>query len=461
MSCFFFCRSFLTVIRNFLAILTYILDLLTDINLGVRYYTDEWRLQPPILWCIVTLSLVLLPALINAVINVFILCRMNIGVDIPKWTAIAGYVLSFLLLGPVWHNVVTMVKLCEGDVYASEDAEVIGAAQRTSQALLQSVPQAFFQIYLLGKINTVTPMQVLSIVTSLVSAIHASFIGLRVANRKYHLGNSDFTVMSLGSFWIALLLISGVPSVALISSHHAFGESFLPLVAAIVVYLLVLPVVIKTETVFCKIFSAFCQLLYTTAVAAISFLWYFHVKDFENHDSCWSDSFTVTQTYADDITEGVTTPLTTDLATEVTNEMPGKSDVTTSSIFDVTTPFVTETVSGHSTTDMMSLNSSHLRFLRHAEASPLPPVAPESAHPQWTEAPAFHLGQEHCLSDWSLVIIIVITSANALFFFYHMILILGVRLRQQVDDTPRNRSNRGVAEAPSPKGTLTVTSRNL
>ena len=48
------------------------------------------------------------------------------------------------------------------------------------------------------------------------------------------------------------------------------------------------------------------------------------------------------------------------------------------------------------------------------------------------DGPILNLDETHCLSDWSLVIVIGIASANAIFFFYHMVLILAVRLRQQV-----------------------------
>ena len=151
--------------------------------------------------------------------------------------------MSLVVMGPAWHHIVTMTKTCEVRVYAVEEAEKLAAIQRTLQAVLQSLPQLFFQIYIVSTINTVTPMQVhvsesrhrweffsipvlqysvlfsntpdllysqgLSMLTSLVSFINASFITIRSLNRKFHFGASDLTITVIGTVWIALLLLSG------------------------------------------------------------------------------------------------------------------------------------------------------------------------------------------------------------------------------------------------------------
>ena len=51
--------------------------------------------------------------------------------------------------------------------------------------------------------------QGISMLTSLVSFINASFITIRSLNRKFHFGSSDITITLLGTLWIALLLLSG------------------------------------------------------------------------------------------------------------------------------------------------------------------------------------------------------------------------------------------------------------
>ena len=68
--------------------------------------------------------------------------------------------MSLLLMGPPWHHIVTMTKTCDIGVFGVEEAEKIASVQRTIQAMLQSLPQLFFQIYIVSTINTVTPMQV-------------------------------------------------------------------------------------------------------------------------------------------------------------------------------------------------------------------------------------------------------------------------------------------------------------
>ena len=54
------------------------------------------------------------------------------------------------------------------------------------------------------------------------------------------------------------------------------------------------------------------------------------------------------------------------------------------------------------------------------------------------DKPILDLDEIHCLSDWSLTIVVAVASANAIFFFYHMVLILVVRLRQQVSSRAIN-----------------------
>ena len=71
--------------------------------------------------------------------------------------------MSLVVMGPAWHHIVTMTKTCEVRVYAVEEAEKLASIQRTLQAVLQSLPQLFFQIYIVSTINTVTPMQVCTI----------------------------------------------------------------------------------------------------------------------------------------------------------------------------------------------------------------------------------------------------------------------------------------------------------
>ena len=68
--------------------------------------------------------------------------------------------MSLLLLGPPWHHLVTMTKTCDINVFGVEKAEKLAAVQRMIQAVLQSLPQLFFQIYIVSTINTVTPLQV-------------------------------------------------------------------------------------------------------------------------------------------------------------------------------------------------------------------------------------------------------------------------------------------------------------
>ena len=68
--------------------------------------------------------------------------------------------MSLTLMGPPWHHIVTMAKTCDIGVFAVEEAEKLAAVQRTIQAILQSLPQLFFQIYIVSTINTVTPLQV-------------------------------------------------------------------------------------------------------------------------------------------------------------------------------------------------------------------------------------------------------------------------------------------------------------
>ena len=71
-----------------------------------------------------------------------------------------------------------------------------------------------------------------------------------------------------------------------------------------------------------------------------------------------------------------------------------------------------------------AINETSIRVLREAGENAI------------DDKPILDLDEIHCLSDWSLLIVVGVASANAIFFFYHMVLILAVRLRQQVRPFP-------------------------
>jgi len=407
-------RSIFTWIRCLIAIVTYSLDMVADITLGFRYYTDYWGLSTPTEWAIATWVIALTPGVINSTFNLCFLCRINPGVDMPRWTYSLGYLMSLVVMGPAWHHIVTMTKTCEVRVYAVEEAEKLAAIQRTLQAVLQSLPQLFFQIYIVSTINTVTPMQGLSMLTSLVSFINASFITIRSLNRKFHFGASDLTITVIGTVWIALLLLSGVPSIALFASQDVFGPGFSALLIIVFVYLLVLPLVIHTKTVFWKIVSAFCQLLFTFTMAATLSLWYFNKKEIlHGPDSCSNIQSDDSTTTSEPSSTAATAPSSsTEAATTI------QTTATEAVIFNSTFAFTTATINTLNHTE--AINETSIRVLREAGENAI------------DDKPILDLDEIHCLSDWSLLIVVGVASANAIFFFYHMVLILAVRLRQQV-----------------------------
>ena len=65
----------------------------------------------------------------------------------------------------------------------------------------------------------------------------------------------------------------GVPSIALFAAEDVFGPAFSALLIIVFVYLLVLPLVVHTKTVFWKVVSALCQLIYTFTMATTLSLW--------------------------------------------------------------------------------------------------------------------------------------------------------------------------------------------
>jgi len=414
MPCCDFFRSIFTWIRCLIAILTFSLDLVADVFLGFRYYTDYWGLGTPVEWAIATWVIALAPGVINTIFNFCFLCQINPGVDMPKWTYSLGYIMSLALLGPPWHHLVTMTKTCEINVFGVEQAEKLAAIQRTIQAMLQSLPQLFFQIYIVSTINTITPLQGISMLTSLLSFINASFITIRSLNRKFHFGASDMIITVLGTVWICLLLLSGVPSIALFAAEDVYGPAFSALLIIVFIYLLVLPLVVHTKTVFWKIISAFFQLIFTFTMATTLSLWYFNKKDIEHSpDSCNS------------IVAEVATMIGS--STEATEATTAPSIFTTENVTML--PFLVTTNINNSTfvtTDEVSTALSN-------ELSNVTAAARLRRDVEMVDdTPILNLDETHCLSDWSLVIVIGVASANALFFFYHMVLILAVRLRQQV-----------------------------
>jgi len=440
MACFNFFRSLFTIFRCIFAIITYCLDLITDITLGVRYLTDYWGLGLGVEWAAATWSITFLPGVINSVINIAFLCTINPGIDIPKWTVFLGYLSCFLCLGPPWHNLITIVKICEGDIFAAEDAEKLGSLQRGIQVVLQSLPQIFCQIYIISTINTMTQMIGITILASLISFLNGSFLVVRSLNRKFHFGISDLTIASIATLWIALLLISGVPPIAMLSALETFGPAFSALLIIILVYLLVLPLVFHTKTVFWKIISALCQLVYSSTMAVISFLWYFNTKEIVHRpDSCELEITYVTPT--DVMTTDVTTDLPStnaSLTTVTFNITDITTTVTPMNLSEITTQYITSNTTDAGITDIISTTWNGLlstmetndtvavelnktRVIRSLESNP---------------PPLLDLDRIHCLSDWSLVIIVVVVAANAFLFFFHLLVILAIRLRQQVAFQP-------------------------
>jgi len=432
-------RSVFTWIRCIVAIVTYSLDLAADITLGQRYYTDYWVKNTPTEWAIATWAIALTPGVINSLFNFCFLCQINPGVDMPKWTYSLGYFMSLFLMGPPWHHLVTMTKTCEIGVFGVEESEKLASVQRTIQATLQSLPQIFLQIYIVSTMNTVTPMQGIAMLTSLVSFINASFITIRCLNRRFHFGSSDLTITLLGTLWIALLLLSGVPSIALFAAEDVFGPAFSALIVIVFVYLLVLPLVVYTKTVFWKIVSALCQLAYTFTMATTLSLWYFNKKNVQHGlDSCREIS----------LVEGTTSTFNlTSVEPTITSFSTGNASTP---LFDATAA-INATLSA--ATDSADVTSSYTEA-SFSNATEVVRVLREVADHEVNDKPILNLDETHCLSDWSLLIVIAVASANAIFFFYHMVLILAVRLRQQVAVSSIPSSQRSETKVASP-GSLT------
>ena len=284
--------------RSLVTIIFYLLDVVSDITNGVFFIQRD-----ELVWGIATIVLMFLPAVFNLILvaSAYSKCFRNtqenyeqLLLSVPwirrganwkkRWL---HYILIFLRLEPIYSH----VKLMHHGAKKTQerfDYEMKTMAEMFLEVCLQSLPQIILQVYILGREETVSGMQITSIVLSLAKTWYIlTSINFKKGKEKCQ---TRWWWWFVKFFWVIFggmpFLVSSFTSVSLFAS--VYGPYYLCFhLLAIFLFLMKwwwwrVPAKgnyddFKSRTIF-----AFIVAIIKTIFTMLTIMWFIRVKHFQS-----------------------------------------------------------------------------------------------------------------------------------------------------------------------------------
>ena len=290
--------------RSIVTIIFYLLDVISDIVNGVFFIQ-----RGELIWGIATIVLMFLPALFNLILvaSAYSKCFREsqenyeqLLLSVPwirreaswkkRWL---HYMLIFFRVGPIYSH----IKLIRHGARKSQerfDFEMKTMAEMFLEVCLQSLPQTILQVYILGRENTVSGMQIVSIILSLAKTWYVlSSINFKKGKEKCQ---AKWWWWFVKFFWVFFggmpFLLSSFPTISLFAS--VYGPFFLCFhLLAIFLFLVKwwwwgVPTKGNYDDFKSRTIYAFVVTIMKTIFTMLIIMWFVRVKKFQNPSNTYN-----------------------------------------------------------------------------------------------------------------------------------------------------------------------------